>query len=280
MSNKKLRRFLREPLLHFVLIGSLLFIGFELINNSQEKADDVIVISSGRVSQLKSLFESTWKRVPTSTELDNLIEGYVREEVYFRDALLLALDQDDAVVRRRMRQKMEFLLDTSSYIAEPVAGELEAWYATNKQAYRQGERLALEQIYFGEYPAPETITQSMAALNSDQNIDPGTMGVGTLLPAHLGLSTSTAVDNVFGKGFFEKLLAVPQGKWVGPVESAFGVHLVRVYDRVAGRTPVLSEIRGLAQKDWREARAKEVRENDYLQRRSRFVVEIERDDES
>ena len=280
MSNKQLQRFLREPLLHFGLIGSLLFIGFELINNNQEMADDIIVISSGRVSQLKSQFESTWKRAPTSTEIDNLVKGYIREEVYYRDALLLALDQDDAVVRRRLRQKMEFLLDTGSYLAEPVAGELETWYAANQQAYHQSGRLAVEQIFFGEYPEPETIAQSIAVLNSDLNIDPGTMGVGTLLPGHLGLSTSAAVDNVFGQGFFDQLFALQQEKWAGPVESAFGVHLVRIYDRVPGRTPILSEVLDLVQKDWREAKAKEVRENDYLQRRSRFVIEIERDDES
>jgi len=280
MSNKKLRRLLREPLLHFGLIGSLLFIGFGQINNDQEMADNVIVISSGRVSQLQSLFESTWNRAPTPAELDNSIEGYVREEVYYRDALLLGLDQDDAVVRRRMRQKMEFLLDTGSYLAAPDAGELEAWYAANQQDYHQGDRLAVEQVFFGEYPEPETIAQSIAELNSDQTIDPGTMGVGTLLPGRLGLSTSAAVDNVFGQGFFDQLIAIQQEKWAGPVESAFGVHLVRVYDRVPGRTPILSEIRDLVQKNWREAKAKEIRENDYLQRRSRFVVEIERDDES
>ncbi len=280
MSKKQLQRFLREPLLHFGLIGSLLFIGFELINNSQEMPDDIIVISSGRVSQLKSQFKSTWKRAPTPTELDNLIEGFVREEVYYRDALLLGLDQNDAVVRRRMRQKMEFLLDTGSYLAEPVAGELEAWYAANQQAYHQSDRLAVEHIFFGEYPEPETIAQSIAVLNTDQNIDPGTMGVGTLLPSRLGLSTSAAVDNVFGQGFFDQLFALQQEKWAGPVESAFGIHLVRVYDRVPGRTPILSEIPDLVQRDWREAKAKEVRENDYLQRRSRFVIEIERDDES
>ena len=280
MSKEQLQRFLREPLLHFVLIGSLLFIGFEQINDNQEMADDIIVITYERVSQLKSQFESTWKRAPTSTELDNLIEGYVREEVYYRDALLLELDQNDAVVRRRMRQKMEFLLDTGSYLVEPDTGELEAWYAANKKAYHQGDRLAVEQILFGEYPEPESIAQSIAVLNSDQNIDPATMGVGTLLPGQLGLSTSAAVDNVFGQGFFDQLIAIQQEKWVGPVESTFGVHLVRVYDRVPGRTPILSEIRDLVQKNWWETKAKEIRENDYLQRRSRFVVEIERDDES
>jgi len=278
MSNKRLQRFLREPLLHFGLIGILLFIGFELVSNNREMADEVIVISPGRVSQLKSQFESTWKRAPTATEIDKLIEGFVREEVYYRDALLLSLDKNDAVVRRRMRQKMEFLLDTGSYLAQPAAGELEAWYATNNRAYRQGERLAFEQIYFGEKPEAETIARTITTLNSTRDIDPGTFGVSTLLPAHLGLSTADAVNNVFGKGFFKQLLQLPQETWAGPLVSSFGVHLVRVYDRVPGRTPDLSEIRGLVQKHWREAKAKEIRENDYLQRRSRFVIEIEREE--
>lgn len=280
MSKKQLWRLLREPLLHFCLIGSLIFVVFGMINDNQEMADEVIVVSSERVLQLKSQFESTWKRPPTVKELDNLIEGHVREEVYYRDALSLQLDRNDAVVRRRMHQKMQFLIDTGSYLEAPAQGELEAYFNANVQAYRQSPRLAIEQIYFGENPDTDRVTQSLALLNSDQDTDPGAVGERTFLPGQLGLSTPTVVDGVFGQGFFDQLVELPQKKWFGPVKSAFGVHLVRILDYLPGRTPALSEIRDLVQEDWRRAKAKDVRENDYAQRRSHFVIEIERDDET
>jgi len=248
-----------------------------MINDSYQTADDVIVVSAERVFQLKSQFESTWKRPPTVKELDFLIEGHIREEVYYRGALSLALDRNDAVVRRRMHQKMEFLIDTGSYLEAPIPGELETYFTANVQTYRQSLRLAIEQIYLGENADPDRVAQTLAALNADQDTDPGEMGERTFLPGQLGLATVIVVNGVFGQGFFEQLVDLPQKKWSGPVVSTFGVHIVRITDILPERTPSLGEIRDLVQKDWREAKAFEVRENDYSQRRSRFVVEIERD---
>jgi hypothetical protein len=280
MRNKQLWRLLREPLLHFCLIGALIYATFGLINDNQEVADNVIVVSSERVFQLRSLFESTWKRPPTTEELDNLIEGHVREEIYYRDAVSLALDQNDALVRRRMHQKMEFLIDTGSYLEEPAQSELEAYYAANDKTYYQSPRLAFEQIYLGENPDADQITKWLTALNSDQATDRDAISKRSFLPDRLGLSTSEVVNGVFGQGFFEQLAQSQQGTWIGPVESAFSIHLVRITDRVPGRTPDLDEIRDLVRKHWREARAIAVRENDYAQRRSRFNIRIERDDKS
>lgn len=279
MSKQQLKRFLREPFLHFCLIGSLIFVLFGMINDNQQTADDVIVVSAERTFQLKSQFEATWKRPPTVKELDHLIEGHVREEVYYRDALSLALDRNDAMVRRRLHQKMEFLIDTGSYLEEPAPGELEAYFTANDQAYRQRPRLAIEQIYLGEKPNSVNVTQFLAALNSDPDTDSTVMGERTFLPAHLGLSTSEAIDNVFGQGFFAQLVEMPQDKWVGPVVSSFGIHLVRISDRLREQTPALSEIRDLVLRDWREAKAFDVRENDYMKRRSRFIIKIDRDNE-
>lgn len=277
MREKRLWRFLREPLFHFCLIGSLLFIVSEKINNDRERADNLIIVSSARISQLKFQFESTWKRPPSAKEINNLIEGHIREEVYYRGALSLELDRNDAVVRRRMVQKMEFLIDTGSYLEEPVAGELEAYFTANNQSFRQSALLAIEQIYLGEEPDLEKVSQILTTLNSRQDIDIAALGERTFLPGHLGLSTTEVVDGVFGNGFFEQVLTFPQESWSGPVRSSFGAHLVRIVDRLVERTPAFSEIRDLVRKDWRAAKALEVRQKDYLARRSHFVIEIDRE---
>lgn len=238
----------------------------------------IIVITPERIAQIATEFNSVWKRMPSEEELDALIEGEVREEVYYRDALALELDKNDAVVRRRLRQKMEFLTDTGVYLLEPSAGELEAYFAANEQNYRSEPHLAFEQIYLGKDPLKETVTRSLEALLSDPATDPSTLGEGTLLPAQLRLSRPEAIDSVFGPGFFEQLARLAPGVWSGPVASTYGVHLVRTLDGLPARTPPLKELREVVLKDWQAAKALENREQDYARRRGLFVVEIHRGD--
>jgi len=271
-------RLLREPLFHFIAIGGLIFLLFAAVDDTGEAPADVIVIVPERIDQLAASFSAVWKRMPTDDELNFLIEEEIRAEVYYREALALGLDRNDAIVRRRMRQKMEFLLDTGAYLQEPAAGELEAYFAANEDFYRTGLRLALEQVYLGEAPVAEAISLSLGALRSDPPADPATVGERTLLPARLGLSPPTAVDGVFGKGFFDLAADLPPGEWAGPVVSAYGVHLVRILDTLPARTPPMEEIRDAVLKNWREAKAQEIREQDYAERRKHFVVEIRRRD--
>jgi len=275
---KLLMRLLREPLFHFVAIGGLIFALFAAVDDVREAPADVIVIVPERIDQLATEFSAVWKRMPTDDELNFLIEEEIRAEVYYRDALALGLDRNDAIVRRRMRQKMEFLLDTGAYLQEPAEGELDAYFAANEQTYRSGLRLAFEQVYFGEAPAEEAIARSLDALRSDPPADPATLGAHSLLPARLGLSPPSAVDGVFGTGFFDLVAKLAPGKWDGPVLSGYGVHLVRILNTRPARTPPLAEIRDAVLKNWREAKAQEIRERDYAERRKHFTVEIRRGD--
>jgi len=275
---KLLMRLLREPLFHFVVIGGLIFALFATVDDTGEEPADVIVIVPERIEQLATSFRAVWKRAPTDDELDNLIDEEVRAEVYYREALALGLDRNDAIVRRRMRQKMEFLLDTGAYFQEPAEDKLEAYFAANEEFYRTGLRLAFEQVYLGEAPAAEAVLLSLSELRSGPSVDSATVGERSMLPARLGLSPPTAVDSVFGTGFFDLVAELPPGEWAGPVVSAYGVHLVRILDTLPARTPPLDEIRDVVLKNWREAKAQEIRERDYAERRKHFTVEIRRGD--
>ena len=275
---KRLMRLLREPLFHFLAIGGLIFALFAAVDDAREAPADVIVIVPERIDQLAASFSAVWKRMPTDDELNFLIEEEIRAEVYYREALALGLDRNDTIVRRRMRQKMEFLLDTGAYLQEPEEGELEAYFAANEDFYRTGLRLALEQVYLGEAPVAEAISLSLGALRSDPPADPATVGERTLLPPQLGLSPPAAVNGVFGTGFFGLVAELPPGEWAGPVVSAYGVHLVRIFDTLPARTPPLEEIRDAVLRNWRGAKAQEIRERDYAERRKHFSVEIRRRD--
>ena len=275
---KLLLRLLREPLLHFLAIGGLIFVLFAAMSEPGPEPADTIVVGPERIEQLARGFQAVWRRPPTDDELRAMIDDFVREEIYYREALALGLDSNDTVVRRRLRQKMEFLTDSGAEILEPVAGELEAYLLANENTFRRGPRLAFEQIYLGETSAPESIRLSLSALQSDPLASPSTLGEHTLLPAQLGLSPPEAVDGVFGKGFFERLAELTPGVWAGPVASAYGVHLVRIGESLAARTPPLEEIRDNVLRNWKAAKGRELRELHYARLRERFIVEIRRAD--
>ena len=275
---KLLLRLLREPLLHFLAIGGLIFVLFATMSEPGSEPADTIVVGPERIEQLVRGFQAVWRRSPTDDELRAMIDDFVREEIYYREALALGLDSNDTVVRRRLRQKMEFLTDSGAEILEPVAGELGAYLLANEKTFRRGPRLAFEQIYLGETSAPESIRLSLSALQSDPLASPSTLGEHTLLPAQLGLSPPEAVDGVFGKGFFERLVELSPGVWAGPVASAYGVHLVRIGESLVARMPPLEEIRGNVLRDWKTAKARELRELHYARLRERYVVEIRRAD--
>ncbi len=244
------------------------------VNDTYENSSDTIFISPERIDQIATGFSGVWNRMPTVEELDNLIEEEVRSEVYYRDALALGLDKNDAVVRRRLRQKMEFLTDTGIYLQEPSAGELATFFAANEQAYRSEPRLAFEQIYLGESPPEDTVSQTLKTIRLEPAMDPSTLGQRTLLPAQLKLSPPDAIDSVFGKGFYRRIAELAPGAWAGPVTSVYGIHLIRTLDGQPARMPPLEEVRDSVLKDWKSAKAKENREQDYAKRRSRYIVEI------
>ena len=271
---KRLSRLLREPLLHFLAIGGLIFLLFGAVAEPGPGPTDTIVVGPEHIEQLATRFQSVWQRPPTDDELRNIVDEFVREEIYYREALLLGLDRNDTVVRRRLRQKMEFLTDTAADLLEPAAGDLVAYLAANEQTYRSGPQLAFEQIYLGETPGPDSVTLSLSALRSDPVTEPSSLGESTLLPARFDLSPPNAIDGVFGQGFFERLAERPPGMWAGPVESAYGVHLVRILDSLPARMPPLEEVRDAVLRDWKAAKALEIRELHYARLRERYVVEI------
>jgi hypothetical protein len=272
---KLVARLLAEPSLHFLAIGGLIFLFYAAVTDTREAPADVIVVTPARIEQLAAGFEAVWKRPPAADERDALIESHIREEVYYREALALGLDRDDTVIRRRLRQKMEFLSDGGSDLLNPADGELESYLAANAAAYGEPPRLAFEQVYLGEAPDPKHLADSLSLLRSDTVADFAALSEHTLMPLGLELSPVQTVDGLFGSGFFERVAAQPLGVWAGPVESGYGVHLVRILNSRPGRLPPLAEVRTAVLRDWKAAKALEIRELHYARLRARFVVEIE-----
>jgi hypothetical protein len=247
---------------------------YTVINDTGANSAGVIRITPERIAQQAPEFNAVWNRPPSDKELDHLINEEVRSEVYYRDALALGLDKNDAIVRRRLRQKMEFLTDTGIYLQDPAEGELEIWFAANAQNYGGEPSVAFEQIYLGEVPSEEVVLHALQAVQSDPAIDLTTLGQRTRLPAQLKLSRPDAVDSVFGDRFYSQIAGFTPMEWRGPVTSAYGIHLVRNVEVVAASMPALEEIREAVLRDWKSSQASLHREEDYEKRRSRYTVEI------
>ena len=253
------RRLLGDPLVHFFVLGVAIFGLFALVDDSPPPvAANVLEVTEDDARRLVAEFEATWRRPPTLAELDHMIGQLVREEVYVREALALGLDRDDAVIRRRLRTKMEFLTESGAEAVEPDEATLEADLAANADRFAEPALVAFEQLLLDDRVGAEEVEPVEARLN--RGIDPGVAARSTLLPAVFRPSPAQAVDGSFGAGFFAAIAALPLGPWAGPVESAMGRHLVRVTDRREGRLPPLSKIRARVEQDWRAEFAVRLRE--------------------
>ena len=270
------QRLLREPLLHFLLLGGMIFGLYLAVSDPAPPPTNIITIGPARIEQLSKSYQAVWRHSPSAKELEGIIENEIRDEVYYREAVALGLDTNDTIIRRRLRQKMEFLTDSGAGLLEPVAGELEAHLLANEATFRNAPQIAFEQIYLGSGPSAERIDHSLEELRRATPDKPFDLGVRTMLPAEMGLSSPQAINAVFGEGFFARLAELPREGWTGPVESTFGAHLILIRESAAGRTPSLEEIREVVLRDWKAAKARQIRELHYAKLRERYVVEIHR----
>ena len=196
-----LSRLWREPLLHFLLLGLALFLYNHLAGENTEAPPKRIHIDHGQVQQLAANFERTWSRPPTAGELDSMVEGYVREEVFYREALAMGLDQGDPMVRRRLRMKLEFMLEDLS--AQDVDDAvLETYLQQNPESFRIEPRVSFFQIYLNTGQRADLATDAAQLLTRlADGADPNTMGDPTLAPREYRLAGQSEIARDFGEKF-------------------------------------------------------------------------------
>jgi len=269
-----MNRWLREPLLHFVLLGALLFVLYGWLHGGLQ-APNEIVIDEPRVAALSTGFQRQWQRPPTASELQGLIDNWVREEVLVREGLAQGLDRNDTVVRRRVLQKMAFLSESFADAA-PSDAELQAWLDSHPADYGIAPRYSLEQVYFDPLKhgaaLDATLASARAALERDSK---ARVGDDTMLPAALGDEPASELARIFGDTFVKALAPLPAGSWQGPVRSGFGVHLVRIVSRTPGRVPALAEVRAQVERDLRQSNRQKSEERFYQNLRKGYVVKQE-----
>jgi hypothetical protein len=260
----------KEPLVHFLLLGAVIFGLYAALDDSPPvEATNAIVISQDDARRLAAEFEATWRRPPSEAELAGIIDAAIREEVYVREALALGLDRDDTVIRRRLQMKMEFLTESGAEVVTPDDATLQAHLDANPDLFAEAPLVALEQVMLRSAD-PEAAAEVLARLR--QGEDPASLGRPTMLPFATRPSPPRVIDSIFGPDFFTAVAAFPVGTWEGPVDSAFGTHLVRITDRREGRKPPLAEIRDKVEQDWRSTFVIQLREERLGALMSRYEI--------
>lgn len=274
----RLPRILTEPLLHFFVLGAVLFGIYGWIHYGTLDAPDEIVVDSIRVDALRMQYERLWQRPPTETELKGLIDNWVREEILYREGLALGLDRDDPVLRRRIAQKMTFMADEVEPPA-PTEDDLRAWLDAHPDDYRIDPTYSFRQAYFdpGKHPGSldDMISGARSALAN--GADAATVGDNTMLPGSMSKATSTQVRRDFGNQFADALAAVPPGAWAGPLQSAYGVHLVLVGDATPAREAALADVRLAVKRDVEAAQRQQADDAFYRALRKRYTVRYDED---
>jgi len=273
-------KLLREPLVHFLALGLALFLLFGVVGDSDDASTGRIVVSTARVAQLTEIFTRTWQRPPTERELQGLIEDHIKEEVYYREALAMGLDRDDTIVRRRLRQKLEFFTDDLVAAVDPTEEQLEAYLGEHADAFRVPSQLSFQQIYFNRdrrgMQATDDAESLLARLNgASSEVDTAVLGDSLMLPGDYDLVAEDVVARGFGGEFAAALADLPLGQWSGPVESGYGLHVVLIRERQSGSLPELAEVRKVVEREWRNARREEAAEAFYRGLRDRYVVTVE-----
>jgi hypothetical protein len=275
-----LRRAAREPLLHFVALGALLFAIYASVHRGEDASPDKIVVTRTQLQHLATGFSLTWRRPPNAEELQGLVNDYIREEVYYREAVAMGLERDDSVVRRRLQQKMEFVSQDVVSVAEPTDQDLRAFLAAHREAFQGEERLTFEQIYFDpqrhkgslDADARAVLVKSRSAQASE---DISALGDPFLLADRFESIPMGEVTKLFGEKFAAGIRVVSPGEWSGPVASGYGIHLVRVTAHDAGAAPAFEHIRDQVKREWFDAQRQKTNEDFYQKMLSRYTIVIE-----
>ena len=272
-----MKRLLREPLLHFLLLGGALFLLLRLPSGPPESRR--IVVTPRDVEHLTAMFTQSWQRPPTPAEVDELIQEHVRNEVFYREGLALGLDVGDMVVRQRMRQKMEALAEDGALRPNPSEAELRAYYDAHPEDFRSQPRLALRQVFLDPAKRGAALQADAAtllqALQRQGSVEPPALGDASLFASEYPELSVRDVARIFGETFAAEVDSAPVGRWSGPFTSHLGVHLVLVTDRRPADVPAFSDVRDAVARQLERTRRAAAVEDLYRRLRQRYDVDVQ-----
>lgn len=273
-----MKRFLREPLVHFLILGAAIFALYGWMNRDVV-SDDEIVVSQGQQEHMLNVFARTWQRPPTQQEFEGLIRDFVREEIAYREGKAMGFDEGDTIIRRRMRQKLELLTDEIVGLDEPTDAELQQFLDENREQFRLDSEMDLRQVYFSTDRRGENASGDAASalelLKSDEETDWSALGDPFPLGNYFHQLRSSEIGRQFGQEFIGGIAGLEAGVWHGPVDSAYGTHLVFIENLVPGRDPDLAEVRDRVRSEWFVQRRSQATDDLYEAMAEKYTISIE-----
>lgn len=275
-------RLVREPLLQFFVAGTLIYVLYVAAAGDVEPASErEIRVTQAEIGWLASTWEARWNRPPTPDELQGLIREFVRETVLYREALVMGLDQNDTIVRRRLAQKLEFLTQDLAELVSPTDEELRAYFETHPDRYENPPRLSFTHVYFSpDERGDRVIEDAEAVLARLEAADtPPTevadLGDRFMLQRYYPERSQAELSKLFGGVFGEAIIELPTEQWQGPVRSGYGWHLVFVHDRTAPTMSDWATVEDRVREDWLGDRRLEAKERYLAELLRRYDVIIE-----
>jgi hypothetical protein len=276
-----IHRLIREPLLHFLILGMCVFVGYHLFANPNRPVQGKIAVTQAKIDNLIDNFARSWNRPPTQDELNGLIRDYVREEASVREAIALGLDRDDTVIRRRLRQKMDFMIEDVAAQTEPSEKDLALFLRSHPEKFRTEGTTSFQHVYFNpsaHKQIDQEIRQALEQLKNGRDFE--SYGDPILIDRVFKDASSDEIKGQFGEKFLGELDQVPIGQWSGPIESGLGLHLVFITERKEGKEPDLNQIHDQVKREWANAKRVEMNERAYRDLLARYSVVIEQPAES
>lgn len=271
-----MKKLIREPLVHFILIGALLFAGHHFWSQNVSKDDYTVYVSDAEIRRQAEIFASENQRQPTDEDIQALIFAHVEEQILMREGQRLGLGEDDTIIRRRLAQKMRFMINEDTPPRLPGDAELKDWFAQHSGQFEQSEQRAFTHIYFSPGEHEDVTGAAEAALTQVTNANWRQIGDPFIESNEVALIDATGLTRRYGSNFSEKLFALPvNDEWQGPIASAFGMHLIRIEDSISKEEPDFETVRPDVEKAWQAQALRAANEQKLIDLLERYDVKVE-----
>jgi hypothetical protein len=277
-----MRKILKEPLVYFFVLGFVVFGLHSFLNSTNQEEEDplTIEITSADIEWIRSSWEARMKRPPTQSELQNLIDNYIREEILSREAYAMDLDERDLVIKRRLVQKLTFVFEDLAETMEPSDDDLKNYMRENQGKYRVPEMISFTQVFFRSDEGRDAMQEAkntLARLKSGEITaqEAASLGDAIMIDSSFYNRSIDEVARILGNEFADELFSIQEKGWQGPIGSTFGLHLVHINDRIASRMPEFEQIRDDLKYDFMYERKKEVIDKAYEAAKSRYTILVE-----
>ena len=270
---KKILDLVREPLFLLFFLGFLLFFAYTRITDLVAQKQKNIHVNAGQIELLAESFTKTWSRTPTSDELLSQIDNYVMDEIFFREAVAMGLDKTDPAVKRRLRQLMEMMLDDYASVY-PSEAQLRDYLTENSDKFRLDPRISFRHIQF-PLEARQKALDVLTLLQEGSARAEDYRGSMVMIPDRFENESSRVIERSFGASFVSGILEMDEGSWQGPVESAYGWHLVRIGQKTEGTVPDLNDIWDQVEREWSFEMRRRIKEEQYRRMKEQYFITIE-----